>query len=242
MTGSVRNRHHAPMRLRPTLKQSIANNIVDQPDQAGARCRAGTRRRWRCCGAPKRRRAALIHDRVTEIYQIVEGSGTLVTGGSLEDPTETDLTRLNAGPSHTGTHKGGESRQVGPKDVIIVPAGMPHRFSELDGPIVYLVYRFEPKRRLQLLVGRVAIVEPRLRGVRVAADFPEALLVLREELDLADPLRALPRIQLRRDHPARTAVLARQRLALPRVHQQHVVVDRARERQVDGVGDVACPA
>jgi mannose-6-phosphate isomerase-like protein (cupin superfamily) len=34
---------------------------------------------------------------------------------------------------------------VGPKDVIIVPAGMPHRFSELDGPIVYLVYRFEPK-------------------------------------------------------------------------------------------------
>jgi hypothetical protein len=34
---------------------------------------------------------------------------------------------------------------VGPKDVIIVPAGMPHRFSQLDGAIVYMVYRFEPK-------------------------------------------------------------------------------------------------
>ena len=48
--------------------------------------------------------SALIHKRVTEIYQIVEGSGTLVTGGSLENPTDTDLTRLNAGPSQTGTH------------------------------------------------------------------------------------------------------------------------------------------
>jgi mannose-6-phosphate isomerase-like protein (cupin superfamily) len=62
------------------------------------------------------------------------------------DPKESDLTRLNAGMSHTGMHHGGESRKVKPKDVIIVPAGMAHRFSELDGPIVYLVYRFEPKR------------------------------------------------------------------------------------------------
>ena len=30
-------------------------------------------------------------------------------------------------------------------NAVIVPAGMPHRFSALDGPIVYLVYRFEPK-------------------------------------------------------------------------------------------------
>ena len=75
-------------------------------------------------------------------------SGTLVTGGSLEDPKESDLTRVNAGMSHTGVHRGGESRKVKVKDVIIVPAGMAHRFSELDGPITYLVYRFEPKRYL----------------------------------------------------------------------------------------------
>ena len=90
--------------------------------------------------------AALIHDYVTEIYEIVEGSGTLTTGGTIMDPKESDLTRVNAGMSHTGMHHGGESRRVKPKDVIIVPAGMAHRFSELDGPIVYLVYRFEPKR------------------------------------------------------------------------------------------------
>ena len=60
---------------------------------------------------------------------------------------------------------------------------------------------------------RIPIVEPRLRGVRVAAHLPEAFLVLREELDLADPLRALPGVQLRRDHAARAAVFARQHLS-----------------------------
>ena len=128
-----------------TLKQSIANNVVDAPVKL-AEVPGGHKASLAVLRRTKAETSALIHNRVTEIYQIVEGSGTLVTGGSLENPTATDLTRLNAGPSQTGVHKGGDSRKVGPKDVIIVPAGMPHRFSELDGPIVYLVYRFEPKQ------------------------------------------------------------------------------------------------
>src|SRR6185295_8110031 len=127
-----------------TLKQSITNNVVDQPMQA-ADVPGGHKASLALLRRTKAETSALIHNRVTEIYQIAEGAGTIVTGGTLENPTNTDLTRLNAGPSQTGTHKGGEARHVGPKDVIIVPAGMPHRFSELDGPIVYLVYRFEPK-------------------------------------------------------------------------------------------------
>jgi len=128
-----------------TLKQSIANNTVDQPIKL-AEIPGGHKASLAMLRRTKPETSALIHDYVTEIYQIVEGSGTLVTGGSLEDPKENDLTRLNAGMSHTGTHRGGDSRKVKAKDVIIVPAGMAHRFSELDGPIVYLVYRFEPKR------------------------------------------------------------------------------------------------
>ena len=128
-----------------TLKQSIANNVVDQPIKAtdlpdGHKAALAMLRRT------KPETSALIHDHVTEIYQIVEGAGTLITGGSLSDAKPTDLTRVNAGMSQTGVHKGGESRRVKKDDVIIVPAGMAHRFSELDGPIVYLVYRFEPKR------------------------------------------------------------------------------------------------
>jgi mannose-6-phosphate isomerase-like protein (cupin superfamily) len=128
-----------------TLKQSIANNVVDQPIKA-TEVPGGHKASLAMLRRTKAETSALIHDHVTEIYQIMEGSGTLVTGGSLDAPTKTDLTRLNAGMSQTGTHRGGESRRVKPQDVIIVPAGTAHRFSELDGPITYLVYRFEPKR------------------------------------------------------------------------------------------------
>ena len=88
--------------------------------------------------------SALIHNDVTETYYIVKGSGTIVTGGTLGDPKPTDLTRVNAGMSQTGTRQGGTPRRVGPGDIIIIPAGTPHSFSELDGPISYLVFRFEP--------------------------------------------------------------------------------------------------
>jgi mannose-6-phosphate isomerase-like protein (cupin superfamily) len=128
-----------------TLKQSIANNVVDQPIKA-ADVPGGHKASLAMLRRTKAETSALIHDHVTEIYQIMEGSGTLVTGGSLEDGKATDLTRLNAGMSHTGVHRGGESRRVKPQDVIIVPAGTAHRFAELDGPITYLVYRFEPKQ------------------------------------------------------------------------------------------------
>lgn len=128
-----------------TLQQSIANNVVDQPVKA-ADIPGGHKASLALLRRTKAETSALIHDRVTEIYQITEGSGTIVTGGTLENATATDLTRLNAGPSRTGTHRGGDARHVGPKDVIIIPAGTAHRFSQLDGAaIVYLVYRFEPK-------------------------------------------------------------------------------------------------
>jgi mannose-6-phosphate isomerase-like protein (cupin superfamily) len=126
-----------------TLKQSIANNVVDQPIKGlsvnGHRASVAMLHR------KVAETTALVHDRVTEIYQVMEGSGTIVTGGTLVDPKPNDLTRLGAGPSQTGSPKGGESRRVGPKDIIIIPAGMPHHFSQLDGPISYLVYRFDPK-------------------------------------------------------------------------------------------------
>lgn len=125
------------------LKDSIANNTVDQKIKDATipggvatvamlyRTRAETN--------------GLIHDRVTEIYQIIEGSGTLVTGGALANAAPNDLARVGAGPGKSGEHQGGQTRKVGPRDIIIVPAGTPHRFSQLDGAIKYLVYRFEPK-------------------------------------------------------------------------------------------------
>jgi mannose-6-phosphate isomerase-like protein (cupin superfamily) len=124
------------------LKEQTSKNAVDVPLKAtnvvGGKASVARLRRT------KPEASALIHDYVTETYYIMAGSGTFVTGGSLGGAKPMDLSNVNAGMSQTGARIGGESRRVKPGDIVIVPAGTPHSFSELDGPIEYLVYRFEP--------------------------------------------------------------------------------------------------
>lgn len=124
------------------LQKQKAANVVDQPikasDVLGGKASVAMLHRV------KPEASALIHDYVTETYYILSGSGTFVTGGSLGGAKPTDLTRVNAGMSQTGTRIGGTAQRVKPGDIVMVPAGTPHSFSELDGPISYLVYRFEP--------------------------------------------------------------------------------------------------
>ncbi len=86
---------------------------------------------------------ALTHPKVTEVYQMVKGSGDLETGGTLETQTPVDLTRQAAGPSFRGPIKGGQTRHIGPGEVTVIPPGVPHRFSKLDETVVYLVTRIE---------------------------------------------------------------------------------------------------
>jgi mannose-6-phosphate isomerase-like protein (cupin superfamily) len=87
--------------------------------------------------------SALVHDRVTEVYQILTGAGMFETGGTLIEGKPVDLTSEAAGPSTRGSIQGGETRRMGPGDVVVIPPGVPHRFSMLEGTITYLVTRIE---------------------------------------------------------------------------------------------------
>ena len=81
---------------------------------------------------------AIVHPFSTEIYYIVEGTGTLVTGGALELPlapsTDADVIRSKAITD-------GMIRKVAKGDVIVVPPGTPHWFSAIEGTITYLESR-----------------------------------------------------------------------------------------------------
>ena len=85
---------------------------------------------------------AIVHPFSTEIYYIVEGTGTLVTGGALELPlapsTDADVIRSKAITD-------GMIRKVAKGDVIVVPPGTPHWFSAIDGTITYLESRVRVK-------------------------------------------------------------------------------------------------
>jgi mannose-6-phosphate isomerase-like protein (cupin superfamily) len=74
---------------------------------------------------------AIAHPGNTEIHYIVEGSGTVVTGGAV--------VRRDGAPA---TIEGGEAHRVVKGDIIIIPAGSAHRYSEVIEPITYLEFRF----------------------------------------------------------------------------------------------------
>jgi mannose-6-phosphate isomerase-like protein (cupin superfamily) len=71
---------------------------------------------------------AAVHEREAEIFYIIDGTGTLVTGGKLVNETRTNPTNL----SGTGID-GGSSRTVSKGDFILVPEGTPHWFSAFGG-------------------------------------------------------------------------------------------------------------
>ena len=82
----------------------------------------------------------------TEIYYMVEGVATLVTGGTLAEPTSTPN-----GTSVRGNGiDGGISRRITKGDVVIIPGHTPHWWSELETDIEYLIFRPDPANRLTL--------------------------------------------------------------------------------------------
>jgi mannose-6-phosphate isomerase-like protein (cupin superfamily) len=89
------------------------------------------------------RQGAIDHAQVTEVYHIIEGSGTFVTGGTIADarpvPSDNVINTILVGPSTTGTAiQGGQSRKVGPGDVIVIPPGVAHWFSAVESDMNYL--------------------------------------------------------------------------------------------------------
>lgn len=94
------------------------------------------------------------HSQITEIYHVIEGHGTLVTGGTLDNsreiPADNEVVTVLNGPSTGGSKiQGGVSRKIGPGDVVIIPPNTPHWFSEITSDqIVYLVVRVDPHKVL----------------------------------------------------------------------------------------------
>ncbi len=83
---------------------------------------------------------------VTEIYYMLEGTGTLVTGGKMVDEKSTGVSPNTKRPNFGGSKiDGGVTRKVVPGDVIIIPGNVPHWWSSLDTDIRYLIFRPDPE-------------------------------------------------------------------------------------------------
>jgi hypothetical protein len=91
--------------------------------------------------------ANLHQTKVTEIYYILNGNATLVTGGTLPDSHP-----LRAGSTtfQSTRIEGGVSRKVSKGDVVVIPGRTPHWFSSQDGDLSYLIFRPDPEGTIAL--------------------------------------------------------------------------------------------
>jgi mannose-6-phosphate isomerase-like protein (cupin superfamily) len=98
---------------------------------------------------------AIQHHQQSEVYRVMAGSGTLVTSATLAsaeplDPDGQVVTNLT-GPSDRGfIERAEKSRLIGEGDIVIIPAGVAHGFSEITEPITYMVVRIDPERLVTL--------------------------------------------------------------------------------------------
>jgi mannose-6-phosphate isomerase-like protein (cupin superfamily) len=91
------------------------------------------------------------HDQVSEVYHVLDGSATLVTGSDITDwkrrPADNENVRLLNGPGGNGTSiRNGATYQLKAGDVIVIPAGVGHWFTQIDDHIRYLMIRIDPDK------------------------------------------------------------------------------------------------
>jgi mannose-6-phosphate isomerase-like protein (cupin superfamily) len=76
---------------------------------------------------------AAVHETEAEIFYVVEGSGTLTTGGKLRDEKRSNASNLS------GTSiEGGSARRVSKGDFFLVPEKTPHGFTEIAEVLVLM--------------------------------------------------------------------------------------------------------
>ena len=112
------------------------------------------------------------HDLVSEVYHIIEGTATLVTGpdlvGKKRRPADLETVRLFNGPGNNAASiRNGVTHELKAGDVIVIPAGTGHWFTKIDDHVVYLMVRIDPDEVTPLkdeAASKVYLSKPRRIG------------------------------------------------------------------------------
>ena len=87
----------------------------------------------------------IAHPDLDEIYYVLAGTGTMVTGGEFVEVRSSESALL--GPMERGEIRGGVLQYVEPGDIAIIPKGMPHAWHKIDtDSISYIIFRGDPRK------------------------------------------------------------------------------------------------
>jgi mannose-6-phosphate isomerase-like protein (cupin superfamily) len=158
--------HHCPGTYIPKseldayTQQAIEHKLVDQEirtvDAGHMQLGIGMVTRSKTVpGAGGGGEAVAEHDQVGEVYYVIEGSGTLLTGpdlvGAKRRPNTMVTVREQNGPGFSAASiTNPETHELKPGDVIIIPAGTGHWWTNIHEQITYLMVRLDPDKVIPL--------------------------------------------------------------------------------------------
>ncbi len=143
--------------LQAYLKRAIARNQIDQQVRSVDVGKSGVAiemvHRTRL-DKPQANSVAE-HDHVSEVYHVISGAATLVTGPDLVDaqrrPATNENVRLLNGPgSNAASIRNGVTHQLKAGDAIVIPGGTGHWFTKIDDHISYIMIRIDPDKVVPL--------------------------------------------------------------------------------------------
>jgi mannose-6-phosphate isomerase-like protein (cupin superfamily) len=135
------------------LARAIEHSIIDQQvrsvDVGKSQIGIGMIHRGKL--APGAGEAVAEHEQVSEVYYVIDGSATLVTGpdlvGAKKRPDNLKTVREQNGPGYNARSIDHPlTTELKPGDVIVIPAGTGHWFTRIDDHITYVMVRIDPDK------------------------------------------------------------------------------------------------
>lgn len=133
------------------VKYHIVDQQVRSVDLGKVQVGIGMVTRGKVVADPNRKGGVAEHEQVSEVYHVISGEATLLTGPDLVNPVKRPdderTVRLQNGPGYNSdairqplvTH-------LKPGDMIIIPAGTGHLFTEIPDHITYMMVRIDPDK------------------------------------------------------------------------------------------------
>jgi mannose-6-phosphate isomerase-like protein (cupin superfamily) len=102
-----------------------------------------------------------VHDDVAEVYYVIAGKGHMKIGGTITDWERRPVSIENGEGSRGRTATGAKDVTIAKGDMLIIPAGTPHKWEMSDEDTHYVVVRSDPKGVAPLLeLGKAQFVRP----------------------------------------------------------------------------------
>ena len=133
------------------IKYGIVDQQVRSIDVGKVQVGIGMVTRGKLLPGVARKGAVAEHEQVSEVYHVIDGEATLLTGPDLVNPVkrpdDEKTVRVQNGPGYNADSiRGPMTTHLKPGDMIVIPAGTGHLFTEIPDHITYMMVRIDPDK------------------------------------------------------------------------------------------------